>query len=194
MRRGCRGLGVLMAPWFVLLLQVSGQNTELTLQNTMNFIVNALNSRGTISWTQTFPDMFGFSFTVNSSLTDVNSDSSACSLKWTSVYTSSEDRLIESYLVNLGTVSDVTVIPYSKYRKPDFQYELKVSPETYVVLMKTNVPVAGNKELYHKNKLKSKTKLLNEARLLFSTEQTANTVGDHIRDAAKFCGATRSGP
>jgi hypothetical protein len=178
-----------MAPWFVLLLQISAQNTELTLQNTMNFIVNALTSRGTISWTQTFPEVFGFSFTVNSSLTDVTADSSACSLKWTGVYTSSEDRLVEGYLVNLGTVSDVSVVPYSQYRKPDFQYKLEVSPETYVVLMKTNVPLAGNRELYHKNKLKSKTKLLNEARLLFSNVQTADTVGDRIRQAAKICGA-----
>jgi hypothetical protein len=157
-------VGVLMILWFVLPLQISGQNTELTLQDTMNFIVNALNSRGTISWTETFEtDMLGFSFTMNSSLSDVNADSPACSLKWTSVYTSSEDRLVESYLVNLGIVSDVSVVPYSKYRKLDYQHKFEVSPETYVLLMRTDVPLAGNKELYHKNKLKSKTKLPNES-------------------------------
>jgi hypothetical protein len=159
----------------------------------MNFIANALNSRGTISWTETIPDVFGASYTMNSSLTDVNADSSACSLKWTSVYTSSDDKLVETYLVNLGTVSSVGVEPYSQYRKSEFQFKFEVSPETYVLVMKTDAPPAGNRELYHKNKSKSKAKLPNEARLLFLKEQTANTVGDRIRHAAKICGATRSG-
>jgi len=160
----------------------------------MNFIANALNSRGTISWTESIPDVFGASYTMNSNLTDVNADSSACSLKWTSVYTSSDDKLVETYLVNLGTISNVGVKPYSQYRKSEFQLKFEVLPETYVVVMKTEAPLAGNREKYHKNKSKSKTKLPNEARLLFSTEQTADTVGDHIRHAAKICGATRSGP
>ena len=192
-RRSCR-LGVLTAPWFVLLLQVSGQRTESTLQDTMIFIANALNSRGTISWTETIPDVFGASYTMNSSLTDVDANPSACSLKWTSVYTSSDDKMVETYSVNLGTVSNVSVKPYSQYRKSDLQFKFEVSPETYVVLMKTDAPLPGNRETYHKSKLKSKAKLSNEARLLFSNDPTANAVSDRIRHAAKVCRATRSGP
>ena len=194
MRRGSCRLGVLTAPLFVLLLQVSGQSTEPTLQEEMNFIANALNSRGTISWTETIPDLFGASFTMNSALTDVNANASECSLKWTSVYTSSEDKMIETYLLNLKTVSNVGVEPYSQYRKSDIQFKFEVSPETYVVVMKTETPLPGNQELYHKSKLKSKKELSNEARLLFSDVQTAKTVSDRIRHAAKICHATRSGP
>ena len=194
MRRGSCRLGVLTAPLLVLLLQVSGQGTEPTLQDTMNFIANALNSRGTISWTETIPDVFGASYTMNSSLTDVNANPSECSLKWTNVYTSSDDKMVETYLVNLGTVSNVGVEPYSQYRKSDFQFKFEVSPETYVVVMKTDAPLPGNRESYHKSQLKSKKKLSNEARLLFSDDQTANTVSNRIRHAAKICRATRSGP
>jgi hypothetical protein len=184
-----------MAPWFLLVLQVSAQGTEPTLQDTMNFIASALNSRGTISWTETIPDVFGASYTVNSSLAKVNADSSACSLSWTSVYTSSDDKLIETYLVNLGTVSNVDVQPFSRYRKSAFQFKFEVSPETYVVVIKTDASLAGSRELYHKNKPKPQTEAWNnrEARLQFSDEQAANTVGDRIRHAAKICAATRSG-
>ena len=194
MTRGSRRLGVLTAPLFVLVLQISSQGTEPTLQDAMNFIANALNSRGTISWTETIPDVFGASYTMNSSLTDVNADSSACSLKWTSVYTSSDDKLVETYLVKLGTISNVSVEPYSLYRKSDFQFKFEVSPETYVVVMKTDAPLSGNRETYHKSKLKSQKKLSDEARLLFSDGQTANTVSDRIRNAAKICREIRSGP
>ena len=194
MRRGSCSLGVLTAPLFVLLLQVSGQGTEPTLQDTMNFIANALNSRGTISWTETIPDLFGASYTMNSSLTDVNANPSECLLKWTNIYTSSDDKMVEAYLLNLGTVSNVGVETYLQYRKSDSQFKVEVSPDTYVVLMKTDAPLPGNREWYHKSKLKSKKKLSNEARLLFSDDQTANTFSDRIRHAAKICRATRSGP
>ena len=194
MRRGSCRLGVLTAALFVLSLHVSGQSTEPPLQDTMNFIANALNSRGVISWTETVPDVFGASYTMNSSLTDINANPTECSLKWTSVYTSSNDKMVEAYLVNLGTVSKVGVEPYSQYRKSDFQLDFEVSPETYVVVMKTDVPLPGYRESYHKSKLKSKKKLSNEARLLFLDHQTANTVSDRIRHAAKICRATRSGP
>src|SRR5262252_4212910 len=181
MKRGSCRLGVLTALLFVLLLQVSGQGTEPTLQDTMNFIANGLNSRGTISWTETIPDVFGASYAMMSSLTDVNANPSECSLKWTNVYTSSDDKMVETYLVNLGAVTNVGVEPYSQYRKSDLQFKFEVSPETYVVVMKTDAPLPGNRDWYHKSKLKSEKKLSNEARLQFSDEQTANTVSDRIR-------------
>ena len=174
--------------------EVNTQVAGMMLEGTMNLIANTLNSRGTISWTETIPDVFGASYTISSSMTDVNANPSECSLKWTSVYTSSDDKMVETYLVNLGTVSKVGVEPYSQYRKPDFQFRFEVSPETYVVVINTDAPLLGNRESYHKSKLKSKKKLSNEARLLFSDNQTANTVSDRIRHAAKICRATRSGP
>ena len=47
--------GILTALWFLLALHVSAQGTESTRANTMNSIANALNSRGTISWTEDIP-------------------------------------------------------------------------------------------------------------------------------------------
>jgi len=177
MRRGSYRLGDLTAALFVLSLQVSGQGTEPPLQDTMNFIANALNSRGTISWTETIPDVFGASYTINSSLTDVTANSSECSLKWISVYTSSDDKMVETYLVNLGTVSNVGVEPYSQYRKSEFQYKFEVSPETYVVVMKTDAPLSGNREWYHKSKLRS----------LFPSSLLDKTVWVVLSITAGFC-------
>jgi hypothetical protein len=160
----------------------------------MNSIANALNSRGTISWTEKITDLFDLTEKMSSSLTDINADPSACSLKWTSVYTASDDKVVETFLVKLETVSSVGVTPYSRYMESGGTFKFQVSPETYVVTMKTDAPPAGNKERYHKNKLKSQTKLPNEARVLFSDEQTANSVGDGIRRAVKTCAAKRSSP
>jgi len=189
MTRRSRGLFVLTVSWLLLVHHVAGQGTESTLANTMNFIANALNSRGNISWTETLPEVFGASYTITSSLTAVNADSSACSLSWTSVYTSSKDKLVETYLVRLEIVSSVRVQPYSVYMKPEWEQKVEVSPETYVVVMKTDAPLARHRELYHNNKLKSETKLPSdrEARIVFADEQTANKVADGIRQATKPC-------
>lgn len=184
-----RGLCVLTVSWLLLVHPVLGQGTESTLANTMNFIANALNNRGNISWTETMPEVFGASYTITSSLTAVNADSSACSLSWTSVYTSSEDKLVETDLVRLEMVSSVRVQPYSEYRKPEWVQKVEVSPETYVLVMKTDAPLARHRELYHKNKLKSETKLPSdrEGTIVFADEQTADKVADGIRQAAKSC-------
>jgi len=189
MPRRSRRLGVLTAPCLLLVLQMSGQGTEPTLESTMNFLANAFKSRGTISWRETIPDLVGASYTISSSLTDATADSSACSLSWTTVYTSSDDKLVETSLVTLRTVSGVAVQPYSRYRQSAMQYRFQVSPETYVVVINTDAPVVGKRESYHKNKLKSQTKLLNdrEASVGFADVQAANRVADGIRRAVKIC-------
>src|SRR3974390_2553648 len=112
-------ISILTALWFFFVLQVSGQGTEPTLVNPMNFIANALNSRGIISWTEELPEVFGARYTMTSSLSEVKADSSACSLSWTSVYTSSDDKLVETYLVRLEMVSSARVQPYSEYRQSE---------------------------------------------------------------------------
>lgn len=189
MTGGSRGLCVLTVSWLLLVQPVLGQGTESTPANTINFIANALNSRGNISWTETMPEVFGASYTMTSSLTAVNADSSACSLSWTSVYTASKDKLIETYLVRFEMVSSVRVQPYSEYMKPEWEQKVEVSPETYVVVMNTDAPLERHRELYHNNKLKPETKLPSdrEARIVFADEQTANKVADGIRQAAKSC-------
>jgi hypothetical protein len=120
----------------------------------MTSIANALNDRGTISWTETLPEIFGASYRITSSLKDVSADSSPCSLKWTSVYTSSDDKLIETYLVRLEMVSSVRVQPLSEYKQSQAVQKLEVSPEFYVLVIKTDAPLESHRELSHKNKLK----------------------------------------
>jgi hypothetical protein len=161
----------------------------------MKFIANTLNGRGTISWKEELPEVFGASYTITSNLRDVNADSSACSLGWTNVYTSSDDRLVETYWVRLELVSSVRVQPYSEYRRSDFQQKVDVSPETYVMAMKADAPLQRQRELFHKNKLKSEPKLPSdrEARIVFSDEQTADKIMDSIRQAAKSCREAKPG-
>ena len=196
MRRTVGSLSIPTALGLFAVLQVAGQGTKPALENTMNQIESAFNSQGTTSWTETIPDLFGATYTMTSSLTEVKADSSACSLSWSSVYTSSDSKVVESYSVNLATVSNVSVQPYSQYRKSDYRLKFEVSPETYVVVVKTDSPIVGKRESYQKNKLKGPTKLPNDrqARVLFSNELTANGAGDGIRQASKICAANRSGP
>ena len=187
--------GILTIIWFLLALHVSAQGTESTLVNTMKSIENALNSRGTISWTERLPELFGASYTMTSRLSEVTADSSACSLRWTSTYTSSDDKLVETYSVRLGAVSSARVQPYSEYMKSQASMKVEVSPDVYVVEMKTEAPLVRHRELYHKNKLKSETKPPSdrEARIAFADEQTAKQVVDGIRQAAQSCKEPKSG-
>jgi len=77
----------------------------------------------------------------------------------------------------------------------DYEWEAEVSPETYLVDIRTTKPIAGQRQLFKKHKLKSETKLTNdrEARIQFPDEQAANRVADAIRQAASFCAITRLG-
>ena len=188
--------GILTTLWLLFALGALAQSTESTLVNTMNSIANALNSRGTVSWTETFPSLLGLSYTMTSNVKEVNADSSACSLRWTSVYTSSDDKLVETDLVRLEMLSSVRVQPYSKYLQSQTENKFDVSPEIYIVEMKTDAPLERHRNLYHKNRLKSDTKPPSdrEARIVFADEQTANEVVDRVRQAANSCKASKSSP
>jgi hypothetical protein len=61
--------------------------------------------------------------------------------------------------------------------------------------MKTDAPLTRQRELFHKDKLKSEAKLPSdlEARIVFSDEQTADKIMDSIRQAAKSCREAKSG-
>jgi len=162
----------------------------------MKSIANALNDRGKISWTEELPEVFGVSYTITSSLSEVKADATACSVSWKGVYTSSDDKLIETYLLKLAMVSGVRVQPYSEYRKSQAAQKVEISPETYVVLIKNDDPLAKHREFYHKNKLKSEPESPDdqEARVLMPDEQTANRLRDAILRVSKFCAAKKSDP
>lgn len=189
--------GVLPALYMLFVLHLSAQGTQSTPVNTISSIGDALNSRGAVSWTETFPSLLGLSYQVSGNLKEVTADPSACSLKWTNVYTSSEnDKLVETVLIRLGTISSVRVQPYSTYLKSQTEYKFEVSPEIYIVEVETDAPFERHRELYHKNKLKSEPKPPSDrvARVVFANEQAANTVMDGIRQAANSCKASKASP
>jgi hypothetical protein len=189
--------GVLPAFYLLFALHLSAQGTQPTLVNTMSSIGNALNSRGAVSWTETFPSLIGLSYQISGNLKEVTADPSACSLKWTNVYTSSEgDKLVETVLLRLGMISSVRVQPYSTYLKSQTEYKFEVSPEIYIVEIETDAPFERHREFYHKNKLKPETKPPSDrlARVVFANEQAANTVMDGIRQAANSCKASKASP
>lgn len=195
MRTRNHKLWISIALWFLLVLQVSGQGGVPRLADTMYVIANALNSRGSISWREELPQVFGASYTITSNLAEVNADPLACSLGWTSVYTSSDDKLVETYLLRLATVSSVGVQPYSEYRRADAVEKVTVSPESYVVQIKTSDPRTRHRELYRKNKLKTENNVpdAREAQILFADRRTANEVADNLRQAAIFCRTSKPG-
>jgi hypothetical protein len=187
--------GILPAFYLLFALHLSAHGAQPALVNTMSSIGNALNNRGAVSWTETFPSLLGLSYKITGNLKEVTADPSACSLRWTSVYTSSEDdKLVETILVRLEMISSVRVQPYSTYLKSQTEYKFEVSPEIYIVEIETDAPFERHRDLYHKNKLKSETKPPSDrvARVVFADEQTANKVMDGIREAANSCKASRS--
>lgn len=191
------GRAILPALYMLLVLHVSAQGTQPTLVNAMDSIGDALNNRGAVSWTETFPSLIGLSYKTTGNLKDVKADASACSLSWTSVYTSSEgDKLVETVLVRLAMLSSVRMQPYSTYLQSQTEYKFEVSPEIYIVEINTDAPLNRHRNFYHKNKLKSETKPPSDriARIVFADEQTANKVADGIRQAANSCKASKSGP
>jgi hypothetical protein len=191
MRRSC-ALVLLTALWLSLQLQGSGQVTEPTLEYTMNFIANTLNSRGDISWTEELPDLFGASYSITNSVSEVKTDATACSVSWTSVLTASNDKVVEIYSLRLAMVSGVRVQPLSEYEQAQSVQTITVSPETYIVLIKTDDPQARHREFYRKNKLKPETIKppdVQEARIPLADEQTANRITDAIRRASQLCAA-----
>ena len=193
--RAMRRFGVLV--WLTLLptFHVSAQSTQSKLEDTMTLIANALNSRGIVSWTTTAQDLFGAKWTTTNSLTEVNADPATCSLAWTSIKIQSPDKTVETYSVQLQTVSGVSVQSRSRSRATqDSSSNLQFSPDTYLIQIKTTRAISGHSQLYKKDKLKSKANLPNyhAAEITFADEQTATRVADAIRQAAGLCGATQS--
>jgi len=191
MRRSC-ALALLTALWLSVQLQGSGQVAEPTLEDNLNFIANTLNSRRSISWTEELPDLFGASYSITNSVSEVKTDATACSMSWKNVFTSSNDKLIEMYSLRLAMVSGVRVQPTSEYEQAHFVQTVTVSPETYIVLIRTEDSQARHREFYCKNKLKpepTKPPDAHEAKVLLADKQTANRIKDAIRRASQLCAA-----
>jgi hypothetical protein len=193
--RATERFSVLM--WLALLLafHVSAQGIEPTLEDTTTFISNTLNSRGIVSWTATAHRMVGAKWTTTNSLAQVNADPSACSLGWTNIEIESHDKTVETYSVQLQAVSGVDVQSYSRnMASQSSEWKLGFSPDTYLVQIRTTAAIRGDRQSYHKDKLKSKASLPNdhEANIRFADEQTATRVADAIRHAASLCGAKQS--
>ena len=193
-RRATERFGILVSIALLLALQVSAQSVQPTLEDTMTFITNTLNSRGIVSWTTTDQDLAGAKWTTTSSLAQVNADPSTCTLAWTNTKVQSSDKTVETYLVQLQAVSGVNVQSHSRSNALQNGDKLQFSPDTYLVQIRTTTAISGHLQSYKKEKLKSTANLPNDhaAQVQFADEQTATRVADAIRLAAGLCGATQS--
>jgi hypothetical protein len=193
-KRAVQRFGILVCLALLLALQVSAQSTQPTLEDTMTFIANTLNSRGIVSWTATDQDLLGAKWTTTSSLAQVNADPSACSLAWTNIKIQPPDKTVETYLVQLQAVSGVNVQSHSRSNALQDGDKLQFSPDTYLLQIRTTTAIGGHRQSYKKDKLKSTANLPNDhaAEIQFADEQTATRVADAIRRAAGLCGATQS--
>ncbi len=193
-RRATERFSILVSFALLLALQVSAQSIQPTLEDTMTFIANTLNSRGSVSWTTTDQDLLGAKWTTTSSLAQVNADPSTCSLAWKNTKIQSPDKTVETYLVQLQAVSGVSVQSHSRSNASQSGDKLQFSPDTYLVQIRTTTAISGHLQSYKKEKLKSTANLPSDhaAEVQFADEQTATRVADAIRRAAGFCGATQS--
>ncbi len=193
-RRATERFGILVSIALLLALQASAQSVQPTLEDTMTFITNTLNSRGIVSWTTTDQDLAGAKWTTTSSLAQVNADPSTCSLSWTNIKIQAPDKTVETYLVPLHAVSGVNVQSHSRSNASQSGDKLQFSPDTYLVQIRTTTAISGRLQSYKKEKLKSTANLPNDhaAEVQFADEQTATRVADAIRRAAGLCGATQS--
>ena len=194
MMRATERFGILVWLALLLALHVSAQSVQPTLEDTMTFIANTLNSRGIVSWTTTDQDLAGAKWTTASSLAQVNADPSTCSLAWTNIKIQSPDKTVETYLVQLRVVSGVNVQSHSRSSASQSGDKLQFSPDTYLLQIRTTTAISGHRQSYKKDKLKSTTNLPNDraAEIQFADEQTAARVAEAIRRAAGLCGATQS--
>jgi hypothetical protein len=186
--------GILVWLALLLALHVSAQSIQPTLEDTMTFIANTLNSRGIVSWTTTDQDLGGAKWTTTNSLAQVNADPATCSLAWTNIKMQSSDKTVETYLVQLRAVSGVTVQSHSRSSALQSGDKLQFSPDTYLIQIKTTTAISGHRQSYKKDKLKSTANLQNvhAAEIQFADEQTAARVAEAIRQAAGLCGTTQS--
>ena len=193
--RATERFGILVWLALFLALHVSAQDMQPTLEDTMTFIANTLNSRGNVSWTTTDQDLLGAKWTTTTSLAQVNADPSACSLAWTSIKIQYPVKTVETYLVQLRGVSGVTVQSHSRSNAAQKGGDkLRFSPDTYLLQIKTTTAISGHSQSYKQDKLKSTAKLPHDhaAEIPFADEQAATRVADAIRRAAGLCGATQS--
>jgi hypothetical protein len=193
--RATKRFGILVWLALLLALHVSAQNIQSTLEDTMTFIANTLNSRGIVSWTTTAQAMAGAKWTTTNSLAQVNADPSTCSIAWENVEMKYPDKTVDAYLVQLQAVSGVNVQSYSRsMASQSSQWKLQFSPDTYLIQIKTTGAISGHRQSYKKDKLKSTANLPNDhaADIQFADEQAAIRVADAIRHAAGLCGATQS--
>jgi hypothetical protein len=191
--RATERFSILMLLPLLLAFHVSAQDIQPTLEETTTFISNTLNSRGIVSWTTTAVNMAGAKWTTTNSLEQVNADPSTCSLGWTNSKIESHNRTVDTYLLRSQAVSRVDVKSYSKkVASQKSEWKLELSPDTYLVQIRTTAAIRGYRQSYYKDKLKSKASLPNdhEANIQFADEQTATRVADAIRQAAGLCGAT----
>jgi hypothetical protein len=186
--------GTLLCVVLLLALHVSAQSKEPTLEDTMTSIANSLNTRGIVSWTTTLDGLFGAQYKTSNSLAEVNADPSTCSLGWANIEMEPPDKTVETYLLQLKTVSVVEVHPYSRTweSESDKRFEPRFSPDTYLVQIKTTSAMSGHRETYKKDQLKSKASLPNnhEANIQFADKETATRAADAVRHAGDLCGAT----
>lgn len=193
--RAAERFSSLMLLALLLVFNASAQSIQPTLEETTTFISNTLNSRGIVSWTTTAVNMAGAKWTTTNTLAQVHADPSTCSFGWTSIKMSSQDKTVETYLVRFQAVSAVDVQSYSRNMPSQSgEWKLERSPETFLVQIKTNAAIRGDRQSYHKDKLKSKTSIPNdhETNIQFADEQTATKVAEAIRRAAGLCGAKQS--
>ncbi len=192
--RATERFGILVWLALLLALHVSAQSIQPTLKDTMTSIANTLNSRGIVSWTTTDRDLAGAKWTTTNSLAQVNADPSSCSITWTTIEMESNDKTVETYLVQLQAVSGVNVQSYSRSMASQSSDKLQFSPDTYLIQIKTTTAISGHRQSYKNGKLKSTAHLPNDhaADIQFADEQTATRVADAIRHAAGLCGATQS--
>ena len=193
-RRTTGRFSILVSLALLFALQVSAQSIQPTLEDTMTFIANTLNTRGIVSWTTTDQDLAGAKWTTITSLAQVNADPSTCSLAWTNTKIQSPDKTVETYLVQLQAVSGVNVQSHSRSNASQNGDKLQFSPDTYLLQIRTTTAISGRRQSYKKDKLKSTANLPNDhaAEIQFADERTATRVADAIRRAAGLCGATQS--
>lgn len=170
------------------------QRTQSPLAEAMTSIANDLASCGAVSWTSTAHAMMGAKWTTTNSLEQINTDPSSCLLAWTSVDANPQEQVRETYNVPLQAVLSIQVRPYSLSSPFEAQWDLKFSPETYLVGMVSGKIICGRRQLFKKSKLKSDTELPNnhEASIRFLEERTATRIAEEIRRAANLCGSAPS--
>jgi hypothetical protein len=167
-----------------------------TLEATLKFVVDSINSVGTFSYDTTAELSGGVvHYSTSATMSDARASLEQCTLSW--IYTDDPSvgkdkiRMVWANSLRLKEILNVGIFPLS--RVPGADASTRFSPEPYLIVITTTTPQAIHWQHYKKGKLdKDQDVPQTHEWIYFSDMQLATRVGKAIGYASGLCGGSQT--